>query len=197
MTKKRSVSFAPLKSLHTLSFALIIAAFSMITHGCSGSMETAAPKPLDLGRKAPEILTETANGNKMSLSQHKGSIVLIAFWDSGNMTARKAHPELQHIYNTYKDAQFQDAKGFCMFSVSLDTNKDAWLKAVQEDGITWPCQTIDTDGWNAISAKTYQVHYTPKYFLVDGEGNIIDKHVDINDLDQVLAGQLSKRSGRP
>ncbi len=197
MTKTRSVSFAPLKFLHIIYCSLFLAAITLGESGCSISSETGPAMPLDLGHKAPEILTETASGNKMSLSQHKGSIVLVAFWDSGNMTARKAHPELQHIYNTYKDADFQDAKGFCVFSVALDTNRDAWLKAVEEDGITWPCQTIDTDGWNAVSAKTYEVHYTPKYFLVDGEGNIVDRHVDINSLDQLLASKLSRRSGRP
>lgn len=197
MTKTRSVSFAPLNALHTFYFALLLSGIALVGTGCSVSTETGLTMPLDLGNKAPEILTETAAGNKMSLSQHRGSMVLVAFWDSGNMTARKAHPELQHIYNTYKDAEFQDAKGFCVFSVSLDTDREAWLKAVEEDGITWPCQTIDTQGWNAVSAKTYEVHYTPKYFLVDGAGNIIDKHVDIYALDQHLAGMLSKRSGRP
>ena len=197
MTNNRFAKKARLNNTRSILLTSLLALPLLFSAGCSTSQETVIKSPVEVGRKAPEILTETENGAKMSLSQHKGSYVLVAFWDSGNTAARKAHAELQHIYNTYKDAEFRDAHGFCVFSVSLDTDRDAWLKAVHEDGINWPCQTIDTGGWNAVSAKTYGVNYTPKYFLVDGEGKIIDKHVDIDMLDDALAEQLSKRAGRP
>lgn len=194
MTNMRSAVNA---HLHTRQLITLLAAGLLVTllNACS-SAETATGA-LTNGAKAPEVRTVTADGKSISLSDHRGNIVLLAFWDSGNMAARRNHPELQRLYDTYKDADFKEAKGFCVYSISLDTDKAKWLSAVQEDGITWTCQTIDTAGWNAESATAYQVNYTPRYFLIDGSGEIISRHVSIAELDELLSERLDKRSSRP
>ena len=195
MTNMRSAVNAHLNTRQLITLLLAASMILTMLNACSSAEPTATT--LSNGAKAPEVRTVTADGKTISLSDHRGNLVLLAFWDSGNMTARRNHPELQRLYDTYKDADFKEAKGFCVYSVSLDTDKTKWLSAVQEDGISWTCQTIDTAGWNAESATAYQVNYTPRYFLIDGSGEIISRHVSIAELDELLSERLDKRSSRP
>lgn len=183
--------------LNTRQLITLLTAGLLLTLLNACSSAEPATGALTNGATAPEVHTVTADGKSISLSDHRGNIVLLAFWDSGNMAARRNHPELQRLYDTYRDAEFKDAKGFCVYSISLDTDKAKWLTAVQEDGITWTCQTIDTAGWNAESATAYQVNYTPRYFLIDGSGEIISRHVSIAELDELLSERLDKRSSWP
>ncbi len=175
-------------SIYTTIIAFLFIVTATLSSGCS----TEAPLVLGngYGNKAPEIVAKDANGETKTLSGHAGSIVLIEFWDSNTSQARRNHLALRQIYNSYKDASFKNAKGFCVFSVSIDTDKQKWETACQEDGINWPCNTIDTNGWNALPIMDYGVHYTPKYLLVDGNGVILDASVTIADLSKLLDAQL-------
>jgi len=84
-----------------------------------------------------------------------------------------------------------------VYSVCIDENRESWITASREDGIFWPCSTFDPGGWNAASALAYDIHYTPKYFLIDGEGEILDTYPDINNLDKQLTEMLDKRQSLP
>ena len=39
-------------------------------------------------------------------------------------------------------------KGFTVFSVSLDQDRDAWLKAIAADNLSWPNHVSELNGWN-------------------------------------------------
>ncbi len=69
-------------------------------------------------------------------------------------------------YEKYKD------KNFTIISVSLDSKKDAWLQAIEEDGLTWT-HLSDLKGWESPAATTYSVHAIPTNFLIDTAGKII------------------------
>lgn len=185
-------------SKHIMNFILLAASLIVpfAFSGCSGAQET-AQSGISTGSKAPEIIGEISDGKKISLGQHKGALVLVEFWDSGNSEARKNHFEMQRLYNKFKDADFKEGRHFCIFSVSLDTDQSKWAAAVSEDAVTWPCQINDPKGWNAESATTYGVNYTPRYILVGSDGTILDKHVQIRELEQMLQDQLVKRQSRP
>jgi peroxiredoxin len=73
-------------------------------------------------------------------------------------------------YNQYKD------KNFTILGVSLDRTKDAWLKAIEEDKLTWT-QVSDLKFWNNEVAKLYKVESIPQNFLLDPQGKIIAKNL--------------------
>lgn len=65
-----------------------------------------------------------------------------------------------------------------MLGVSLDgeKNKDAWLKAIEKDQLTWT-QVSDLKGWENEVARLYLVRSIPQNFLLDPQGKIIAKNL--------------------
>ena len=78
------------------------------------------------GSKAPEISLPTPEGEIKNLSSLQGKYVLLDFWASWCPPCRKENPFLVEEYNKYHD------KGFEIYQVSLDKNKQAWVEAIKK-----------------------------------------------------------------
>lgn len=118
------------------------------------------------GAEAPEIKLLSPDGEEVALSSLRGQVVLIDFWASWCGPCRKENPNVVRLYNKYH------AKGFEIYGVSLDQNKDRWKAAIAKDGLTWK-HVSDLKGWKSSAAKLYNVHSIPQTFLIDKEGRII------------------------
>lgn len=138
------------------------------------------------GDIAPEISALNSTGSAHKLSDSKGKLILVEFWDSYNTVARKNHFEMQRMYGRYKDVEFKEGNGFEIFSLSIDADKAAWSKAVKEDGITWPIIVNDSKAWNATAVLDYKIASLPKYFLINDQGIIINHNIIISDLEKIL-----------
>ena len=121
---------------------------------------------LKIGATVPEIELANEKDSIVKLSSFNGKVVLIDFWASWCAPCRAANPYIQQLYKKYK------AKGFEVFAVSLDVKKDAWLKAVKKDKLTYT-QVIDSGGWNSKVAERYFVDQLPTNFLLDKTGKIV------------------------
>ncbi len=129
---------------------------------------------------APEITMNDPNGKSLSLSDLKGKVVLIDFWASWCGPCRQENPNVVNMYETYKD------KGFTVFSVSLDSDKDKWIQAIKADNLSWPYHVSELNGWKSSAAVTYGVNSIPRAFLIDGEGKIIGTDLRGPQLEQKL-----------
>ncbi|MCE3296929.1 MAG: alkyl hydroperoxide reductase/Thiol specific antioxidant/Mal allergen [Crocinitomicaceae bacterium] len=123
-----------------------------------------------VGEKAPDIELINKEGKKVKLSSLKGKLVLIDFWASWCGPCRKENPNVVEAYNKYRKAKFKNAKGFEVFSVSLDRTEEPWKKAIETDKLSWKNHVWDKDG---IASKMYSVYSIPSAFLVDGKGMIV------------------------
>lgn len=123
--------------------------------------------------KAPDFKQPDVNGQPVSLSSFKGKYVLLDFWASWCKPCRQDNPNVVKAYNEFKD------KNFTVFGVSLDQTKEAWLEAIQQDGLTWT-HASDLKYWSNEAAALYGVQSIPANFLIDPQGNIIaqDLHGD-------------------
>ena len=125
------------------------------------------------GDKIPNITMTSIDGKTQSLSDLRGQVVLVDFWASWCKPCRKENPEIVRMYNRYKDQEFENGKGFTVFSVSLDSKQPAWEKAVEKDGLVWDSHVSDLKGWKNEAAKMYGIRAIPKSFLIDGDGKVI------------------------
>jgi len=102
-----------------------------------------------------------------------------------------ANPGLVAMYKRYSDKKFKHArKGFAIVSVSLDKNKDAWIKAIQHDSLSWQYHMSDLGSWNSKPAQIYGIQFIPQAFLIDETGKIIGKYEMGEQADDDIKKQL-------
>jgi peroxiredoxin len=161
-----------------LLFWIVLFLFAGVS-GCSNSK-------LKNGMEAPDFSLPGADGQQIRLSGLEGNIVLLDFWASWCTPCRKVNPELVELYKKYHDANFKEANNFTIFSVSLDKNKQKWLKAKEEDNLLWPHHAIDPRAEELPVAKKYGVASIPASFLIDEEGIIIGVDLEPDEIKDIL-----------
>ncbi len=137
-------------------------------------------------RPAPEIALNDPNGNQLKLSDERGKYVLIDFWASWCTPCRKENPNVVRLYKKYK------SKGFTVFSVSLDENKEAWTEAIKKDGLIWPTHVSDLLQWKSPMPQLYGFQGIPHTVLVNPDGNIIGVGLRGAELEQKLEEIFNK-----
>ena len=137
----------------------------------------------NVGQFAPEISLPTPNGKEIALSSLKGKLVLIDFWASWCGPCRKEMPNVIKIYSKFKN------KGFEIYGVSLDQDKEKWMEAITKDGINWP-QVSDLKYWDNVAARIYNVQGIPYTVLIDKDGKIIAKNLRGQELEKKIAEVL-------
>ena len=113
------------------------------------------------------------DGNTVSPALLKGKTFLLDFWGSWCGPCRASHPHLKELYKKYK------GKGFEIIAVAqergktLADSKASWLKAIQDDQISW-VHILNQDGIEKQDVvKTYHVNAFPTKILIDAQGKII------------------------
>lgn len=131
-----------------------------------------------VGNKAPELAFMNVDSTKvLKLSELKGKYVLIDFWASWCGPCRKENPNIVAAYQKYSKAKYKEGKGFEIYSVSLDRNRQAWKQAIAQDGLTWKWHVSDLKHWQSEAGRLYGVNSIPMSFLIDPNGIIIAKNL--------------------
>ncbi len=134
---------------------------------------------VSIGKTAPDFTMNNQNGEPVTLSELRGKVLLIDFWASWCGPCRKENPNVVAAYKKYND------KGFDILGVSLDKDKDSWLKAISDDGLTWT-HVSDLQYWENAASKQYGVMSIPSNVLLDQNGVIIARDLRGEDLQKKL-----------
>lgn len=136
-----------------------------------------------VGTQALEFTQNDTAGNAVSFSSFKGQYVLVDFWASWCRPCRIENPNVVQAFNKFK------AKNFTVLGVSLDQDKDAWIKAIAKDKLAWT-HVSDLAAWNNAVAQMYRIQSIPQNILVDPSGKIIAKDLRGVDLEKKLCELL-------
>ena len=138
------------------------------------------PRAPIIGENFVDFTMKNQDGKPEKLSEIKDKVILLEFWASWCAPCRKENPELVKTYAKYKN------KGLEILAISLDENKENWIKAIQKDKLVWK-HVSDLKGRENIASLIYRVHAIPDNFLIDKNGIIISRNVRGEKLNNVLA----------
>ena len=124
----------------------------------------------EIGGKAPNFIGTTPDGKKLSLNQAMGKVTIIDFWASWCKPCRIENPYVVELYNQFHN------QGLNIIGVSLDKNKQSWLKAIKDDGLKWQ-HVSSLKFWHEPIAKQYAVTSIPQTFILDAKGIIRAKNL--------------------
>ncbi|MEJ2881319.1 TlpA disulfide reductase family protein [Pedobacter sp. GR22-6] len=129
-------------------------------------------KQTAVGSKFVDFAFNDKDGNPVKLSDHvgKGKYTLLEFWASWCGPCRADIPHLKEAYEIYHPA------GFEVISISMDDDKDKWLKAIAEENMTW-LQVSDLKAFKGDFSKIYNFNGIPTCVLVGPEGEIITRNM--------------------
>lgn len=124
----------------------------------------------DPGQPYIDIVQNDAQGNAVTLASVIGNpankYTLVDFWASWCGPCMGEVPHLKQTYEKFHD------KGFEIYGVSFDKDRERWLGAVETNGMNW-IHVSDLNGFDNQAAKDYAVQGIPSNFLIDAEGVIV------------------------
>lgn len=132
-----------------------------------------------IGDQFVDFESEDQNGKLNKLSELNGKVILLEFWASWCGPCRQENPNLVKTYNIF------NPKGFEIFAVSLDEDKESWLKAIQEDNLKWK-HVSDLKGSRNEASLIYGINGIPDNFLISENGEIIGRNLRGDKLNQKL-----------
>lgn len=135
------------------------------------------------GQPIIDFTQNDPDGNPVTLSQFaEGKLLLVDFWASWCPDCRKENPNVVAAYQKYHD------QGFDVLGVSFDTNKEAWLAAIEKDGLTWT-HVSDLQGWNNAAGALYSIAFIPQNALIK-DGVIVARNLEGEELMKEIEAQL-------
>ena len=139
-----------------------------------------------VGKQYTDVTTVDVDGNihKFSEVLKNNKLVLLDFWASWCHPCRAEFPYLRIAYEKYKN------QGFEIYAVSLDDNKNKWLKALEMEKTLW-VNTADFKAWKSQSAIDYEITGIPYNILVNSQGEILGESLRGEGLEELIIKHLN------
>ncbi len=118
------------------------------------------------GQQAPDFTTVNIQGEKVSLSQYRGQVVILNFWATWCPPCKEEMPSMEQLHQTFKD------RGLVMLAVNVEENgQEVVSKFLEKTPYSFPI-LLDED---AKIQNTYGVFRFPETFIIDKNGVVIEK----------------------
>lgn len=143
------------------------------------------PKYSD-GEVAPAISAQLIDGSKFELKDLKGKYALLDFWGSWCAPCRRENKKVVALKKEFENATFSDASGFEVVSIAIETNENAWKKAIQGDGLYWKYHIAQLQRFKSPIAKDYGIKEIPTKYLVGPDGNILSVNASFESITKLL-----------
>jgi peroxiredoxin len=159
-------------------FAAGVGAFAVIRDPSGPSLRR--------GSAAPEFSLPVSGGANITLSSLRSRVLFVNFWATWCAPCRKEAPSLERLYQTLR------GEGFEVLAISIDTEQDeAAVEAfTREFGLTFP---IPRDPQKRVYGE-YQVSGVPETFLVDRNGQVLERFVGPQNWDDPRYARAIRRT---
>ena len=124
---------------------------------------------IKVGDKLPAITLKSISNSDVNLTSFQGKYILIDFWASWCGPCRLGNKKLVKLHNEVSSDKIE------IIGISIDTDTNKWLKAVEKDKIKFT-QLIDSKGFDAETAIQFGVEELPSKYLFNQEGILIAKN---------------------
>lgn len=138
-----------------------------------------AQNELEPGMEAPDFVSTDPEGNRLALSELRGSYILVQFWASWSKPSVDENTFLRNCRDLFAEKELK------ILQVSLDDQREKWLSAIEQGNLDW-YHVSDLRRWDSPVANLYRVDRIPSNFLVDPDGIIVEKDIFGDDLEASL-----------
>lgn len=138
-------------------------------------------KEAAVGAMVMDFTLQDTTGQSHRLKDYigKGKYVLFEFWASWCGPCRADIPHLREVHALY------NKKGFEIVSISMDDDKEKWLKAIGEEKMKWT-QLSDLKAFDSELAKAYRIRGIPSCLLFDPQGKLVTRNMRGSWMDAAL-----------
>jgi thiol-disulfide isomerase/thioredoxin len=137
-----------------------------------------------VGTQAPDFVSEDVRGEKVSLSQLKGKLVLIHFWATWCGPCLEELPVVEAVQRDYGH------DGVVVVGVNLDDDIGKFREFIKNRGILYT-QVSDRRG---TVRSAYRVYSIPRWFLTDVGGTIVAQGTRGNEMLEAVQQAVRKRN---
>ena len=148
------------------------------------AMRYLSQSELARARMAPPFAVTTLDGQRVSLDDLKGKVVLLDFWATWCGPCREALPHMKSIAKKFQ------GQPFVVLSVSLDQSEGTWKEFITKNEMTW--LHYRDGGFEGRLSKLFGVEAIPQTFTIDADGVLQDEHIG----DASMEGKLKKLIAR-
>ncbi|HME33691.1 MAG TPA: TlpA disulfide reductase family protein [Candidatus Sulfotelmatobacter sp.] len=135
-------------------------------------------------RMAPPFVITTTDGQRVSLDDLAGKVVLLDFWATWCAPCREALPHMQEIAKKFQ------GQPLVVISISLDSDEQKWKDFIAKNEMTW-LQYRDA-GFTGPIAKGFGVEAIPHTFTIDADGVLQDEHIGDASIERKLKKLVSQ-----
>lgn len=156
-----------MKRTRLLNIAIVISFTVFLLIGCdNSSSELSVAKGGLVGKVAPDFTLTDMQGEKVTLSQFRGKVVILNFWATWCPPCREEMPSMERLYRDL------ESKGLVMLAVNVEENgKKAVSQFLQKRSYSFPI-LLDSDN---VAQNTYGVFRFPESFIIDRNGIVVEK----------------------
>lgn len=139
------------------------------------------------GDKAPSFILNLQKNSIQSVTMpYMRRIVLLHFWSSNVKKSTESNKYLNRLVNRYKHSQYRSAEGFEVISIAVQTDRNAWEKALETDTLHNFTNGIAFRGYSDDVCKKYGVTSLPTDILIDDYGMIIAVNPKMTEIEDIL-----------